>query len=283
MRVLLGTVAALVIGASSAMAADLPVKARPMPVEVWNWTGFYIGGNVGYSWGRSRSDVTFFNPVTGLAIVPPAGSTTQSSFNLDGFIAGGQAGYNWQSSSNWMWGLEGDLQWSRERGSTAFLCAATPIIGGVCVPGLTFLPAGVTGTNVAIDQRIEWFGTLRGRAGMLFSPSVYAYVTGGFAFGSIKTDMTIAGVTPNGTPVAAGVSSSTTRAGWTVGAGLEALFARDWSAKAEYLFIDLGSVSSTVALASPQIAATVNSRVTDHVFRVGINYHFLAGPVVARY
>ena len=132
-------------------------------------------------------------------------------------------------------GLEGDLQWSRERGSGAFLCAATPIIGGVCVPGLTFLPAGVTGTGVAIDQRIEWFGTLRGRAGMLFSPSVYAYVTGGFAFGSIKTDMSIAGVTPALVPVAAAVSSSTTRAGWTVGAGLEALFARDWSAKAEFI------------------------------------------------
>jgi outer membrane immunogenic protein len=283
MRTLLGTVAALIVGASSAMAADLPVKARPIPVEVWNWTGFYIGGNVGYSWGRSRSDVTYFNPLTGVAIVPPAGSVTQSDFNLNGGVAGGQIGYNWQSSSNWVWGLEGDWQWSRERGSTAFLCAATPVIGGVCVPGLTFLPAGVTGTGVAMDQTIQWFGTLRARAGMLLSPSVLAYVTGGLAFGSVKTDLAIAGVTPNGTPVAAIGSTSTTHAGWTIGAGVEALFARDWSAKLEYLYIDLGTFDNTIALVTPSIAATVRSRVTDNVFRFGINYHFNAGPVIARY
>jgi outer membrane immunogenic protein len=283
MRVLLGTVAALVMGASSAMAADLPVKARPMPVEVWNWTGFYIGGNIGYSWGRSRNDVTFFNPLTGVAIVPPAGSTTSGTFNLNGGVAGGQVGYNWQSSSNWVWGIEGDWQWSRERGSAAFLCAATPVIGGVCVPGLTFLPAGVTGTGIAMDQTIQWFGTLRARAGMLLSPSVLAYVTGGLAFGSVKTDLAIAGVTPNGTAVAAIGSSSTTRAGWTIGAGVEALFARDWSAKAEYLYIDLGSFDNTISLVTPSIAATVRSKVTDNVFRFGINYHFNAGPVVARY
>lgn len=282
MRVLLGTVAALVMGASAAMAADLPVKARPIPVEVWNWTGFYIGGNVGYSWGRSRNDVTYFNPVTGAVIAPPAGSVTSASFNLNGGVAGGQIGYNWQSGPNWVWGLEADWQWSRERGSTAFLCAAT-VIGGPCLPGLTFLPAGALGTGVAMDQSIEWFGTLRARAGMLLSPSVYAYVTGGLAYGSVKTGLAIASFTPNGTVVGALGSTSTTHAGWTVGAGIEALFARDWSAKLEYLYIDLGTFDNTIALVTPSIAATVRSRVTDNVFRFGINYHFNPGPVVARY
>jgi outer membrane immunogenic protein len=280
MRVLLGTVAALVMGASSAMAADLPVKARPMIVETWNWTGFYIGLNGGYSWGRSRNDVVFSTPAG--VITPPAGSTTQSNFNLNGGLFGGQAGYNWQTGS-WVWGFEGDLQWTREKGSGAFLCAAT-VIGGPCLPGLTFLPAGALGTGVAMDQTIQWFGTLRGRAGMLLGPSVLAYVTGGLAFGSVKTDLAIAGFTPNGTVVAGASSNSTTRAGWTIGAGVEALFARDWSAKLEYLHVDLGSFDSTVTVATtPAISAAVHSRVTDNIFRAGINYHFSAGPVVARY
>ena len=212
-------------------------------------------------------------------IVPPAGSITQSSFNLNGGVFGGQAGYNWQTG-NWVWGFEGDLQWSREKGSTAFLCAAT-VIGGVCLPGLTFLPPGATGTTVSMDQTIEWFGTFRGRAGMLVAPSVLAYVTGGLAFGSVKTDLAMGGFNANGIAVGATSSSKTTHAGWVIGAGVEALFARDWSAKLEYLYMDLGSFDSTVVL--PTITANVHSRVTDNIFRAGINYHFNYGPVVARY
>jgi outer membrane immunogenic protein len=223
----------------------------------------------------------FFNPVTGVAIAPPAGSATASNFNLNGVVAGGQVGYNWQTG-NWVWGFETDLQWSRERGSTAFLCAAT-VIGGPCLPGLTFLPAGALGTGVAMDQSIQWFGTLRARAGMLFSPSVYAYVTGGLAYGSVKTDLAIASFTPNGTLVGAAASSSTTHAGWTVGAGIEALFSNNWSGKLEYLYMDLGTFDNTIALTTPAIAASIRSRITDNIFRAGINYHFPAGPVVARY
>src|SRR5262245_60864793 len=127
MRFLLGAAAALLIGGSPVMAADLPVKARPVVVDTWSWTGFYIGINGGYSWGRSRSDVVFSTPAG--VIIPPAGSVTDASFNLNGGLFGGQAGYNWQSGSNWVWGLEGDLQWSRERGTAAFFCSATPLIG----------------------------------------------------------------------------------------------------------------------------------------------------------
>ena len=99
----------------------------------------------------------------------------------------------------------------------------------------------------------------------------------------LQENLALASFTPNGTAVAALASSSTTHAGWTIGAGVEALFARDWSAKLEYLYIDLGSFGSTVALVTPALAASVHSRVTDNVFRFGINYHFPVGPVVARY
>jgi outer membrane immunogenic protein len=76
----LATAAFAAIVASPVSAADMAVKAPPPIVEVWNWTGFYIGGNVGYSWGRSDTDLTYINTVTGLPIVPPPGSITNASF-----------------------------------------------------------------------------------------------------------------------------------------------------------------------------------------------------------
>ena len=269
---------AALAGFAPVSAADLAPRytKAPVLVPVYNWTGFYVGGNAGYSWGRSRSDVSYFNTVTGAAIVPPAGSVTGGSFDMDGAIAGGQIGYNWQVNNAWVWGLEADAQWSDERGSTAFRCAATPVIGGTCIPGITFLPPGVTGTNLALDQSLEWFGTVRGRVGWLPSPEVLLYATGGLAYGEIKTTATLSGVTPAAVAVAALGSSSQTRVGWTVGAGVEGAIGGNWTAKLEYLYMDLGSTSFgplTLAPAS-QIGANVNSDFTDHILRVGLNYRF---------
>ena len=271
---------------TSAFAADMAprpyTKAPPPIVEIWNWTGFYIGGNAGYSWGRSNSDVSYSNTATGLPIAPPPGSITSAGFDMNGAIAGGQIGYNWQSN-NWVFGLEADAQWSDERGSANYRCAATAI-GGVCLPGLTFLPAGVTGSNLTVDQSLEWFGTVRGRAGVLVSPRVLLYATGGLAYGSIKTTGTFAGVTPAGVAIGSVASNSDVRLGWTVGAGVEGKLTQNWSAKLEYLYMDLDSFragSFTLAPGSA-IRADVDSHFRDHILRVGLNYTF-GGPVVARY
>jgi outer membrane immunogenic protein len=270
---------------SAASAADLaarPYTKAPVMVEVWNWTGFYIGGNAGYSWGRSNTDVSYFNSVTGVPIVPPAGSITGAGFDMNGAIAGGQIGYNWQSS-NWLFGLEADAQWSDERGSAAYRCAATAV-GGVCLPGLTFLPAGVTGSSLAVNQSLEWFGTVRGRAGVLVTPQVLLYATGGLAYGSIKTSGAFAGVAPNGVAVAVAGSSSDTRIGWTVGGGIEGKITTNWSAKLEYLYMDLDNFRAGSFTLAPGslIAANVDSRFRDHILRAGINYTF-GGPVIAKY
>ena len=112
------TFKAVAIAAFSAVAAT---SAAPRPISPpgrtprrrrrWsrsrNWTGFYIGGNAGYSWGRSSTDVSYFNTATGLPIAPP-GSILGAGFDMNGAIAGGQIGYNWQTS-NWVFGLEADL------------------------------------------------------------------------------------------------------------------------------------------------------------------------------
>src|SRR5262245_6069278 len=124
MRFIVGTLSALALGAalSPAVAADLPVKARPVApvVQVFNWTGFYIGGNAGYSWGRNdfnlagasttRTQVfrAFGLPAqTQLSDVSTAAAIVGSgNANVNGGIAGGQIGYNWQVDRSWVLGLE---------------------------------------------------------------------------------------------------------------------------------------------------------------------------------
>lgn len=289
-RIVFGLAAAMSLFATGAVAADLAakpyVKAPVIVDPVWSWTGFYVGANGGYSWGRSRTDVSYFNPVTGLAIVPPAGSITSAAFDMNGGIAGGQAGYNWQST-NWVFGIEGDLQWSGEKGSAFYNCVGTAIpAGGVCLPGLTFLPAGgLAGTTLTIDQSLQWFGTVRGRVGILATPKVLFYGTGGLAFGEIKTTGRMTGFDGFGTPIASTGTSSTTRLGWTAGVGVEGKITQNWSAKLEYLYMDLGRFDAGTFTLAPTlpISASVSSRFTDHILRVGINYQFTSGPVVARY
>ena len=254
------------------LPARMPVKA-PILVPVWNWTGFYVGGNVGYSWGKSDTHVDYFNPVTGLPIAPPAGSTTDSKFNLNGAIGGGQFGYNWQSS-NWVWGLETDIQWSGQKGSTNFLCSVVnPNVPGACL-GSTFVPAGVTGSTLSLNQKLEWFGTLRGRLGATVTPDILVYATGGLAYGEIKSDGTLTGPNAGGVLVGTPFSQSSTKAGWTVGAGLEGHITGNWTGKIEYLYMDLGRVSGTVANTPASIGANYSSKITDNILRVGINYKF---------
>ena len=114
MRLFVAALAACVCVGTSALAADLPAPIyTKAPVFVdpgYNWTGFYVGGNLGYSWGRSSDTSTLANGA-GTALFTSAGGS-----NLDGIVGGGQTGYNWQMQ-NWVWGLEADIQGSSVRGS----------------------------------------------------------------------------------------------------------------------------------------------------------------------
>jgi opacity protein-like surface antigen len=184
---------------------------------------------------------------------------------MNGGIAGGQAGYNWQSGKG-VFGIEADIQWSGEKSRASFLCAA-PVLGP-CLPGLTFLPVGATGTSLTLDRSLEWFGTVRGRAGFLATPKVLLYGTGGLAYGSIKSTGTLSGFTAGGVATTIVTSSSDIRTGWTVGAGIEGKFTQNWSAKLEYLYMDLGRTNTTFTL-FPIIPLGVNvsSRFTDNILR----------------
>jgi outer membrane immunogenic protein len=255
---------------NAASAADLPVKAPvyKAPVMAPWWDGFYVGANVGYSWGNSNTNALFSNSATGVAL---AGASASSSMN--GPLGGFQLGYNWQLGT-WVFGLETDIQLTDQDGESAFTCA-----GVFCNAGLTAVVGAPFTTPVLarMTQKLEWFGTLRGRIGTtVLSPTWLAYVTGGLAYGSVDTSGTISGFTAGGAPTVAGFANESTNVGWTIGVGLEGRIAEHWTGKIEYLYMDLGTFTTNAALPTNfiPIAATFNSHVTDNILRVGVNYKF---------
>jgi outer membrane immunogenic protein len=267
--------AALVAG--PAMATDLPVKAPPI-VPVYDWTGFYIGINGGYSFGRSETDFDF-----------PGFPVVSGKFNINGAVLGGQAGHNWQVNPNWVVGVEGDLQWARQTGTLEIAD------GPFCVtPITTNFPVSTCNTAQAtLEQRLTWFGTLRGRVGVLAAPYLLLYATGGVAFGEFENNVTVANITQattfiGGAPVpgpaivaAAAGSTNNNRIGWTVGGGAEFILHGPWTAKMEFLFVDYGNFSNTYTLAGVPVLTT-NTHMIDNILRFGLNYRF-GGPVVAKY
>jgi outer membrane immunogenic protein len=296
---------AVAAGVASASAADLaPAPAyTKAPVIVdpgYNWSGLYIGGNIGYSWGRSNSSLSLIDAGT---IV----SATNASFDMDGVIGGGQIGYNWQSGK-WVYGLEADIQGSGQKGNTTATCAggnpaATTLAGlsSLCSSGHLgdTAPFNVAASPVTynLSENLDWFGTFRGRVGSTFiAPTFLAYVTGGLAYGDVKTTSIVSGtniIGPQGVngstlvPVSGSASSSSVRAGWTVGVGVEGVVSGNWTAKLEYLYIDLGNVSGTslTGLIGPSggfLTSSYSSHITDNILRVGLNYRF-GGPAATRY
>ena len=120
---------------------------------------------------------------------------------------------------------------------------------------------------------------MRGRAGFLFSPTALLYATGGLAYGSVETGILLAGFNAAGAPISATASGSNTRVGWTIGGGAEWKFSPNWSAKLEYLYMDIGRTSNTAFLttaAGTGIGVNLTSRVTDNIIRAGFNYQFSA-------
>jgi outer membrane immunogenic protein len=255
-----------ILGIGTAAAADFPIEKAMAPVALYSWTGFYVGGNFGYSLGRADSEI---------ASTPP-GTTTTSSQDLNGAVYGAQAGFNWQLN-NIVLGLETDFQGTDQKNSNfnidrnfADVNAAT----GTAVPGQAIV------SN--FDQRLRWFGTARARLGFLPDPRWMVYATGGFAYGRVESN--VVSIDPDGD--ATGARLTEDRFGWVVGAGFEAAVYDNWSWKVEYLHVDLLKGTATnsplAGLAgSPNLPAgtivstlAINTRMTDEIFRFGINHRF---------
>ena len=210
--------AATTLGAGAAAAADLP--SRNYTKAVPSAAAFsWTGFYVGVNAGYGWANTS----ITGVA----------GSSNLNGFLGGAQIGYNWQGASPLVLGIEADFQGTgQSRTDTAL--------------------------GITVDQKLPWFGTVRGRIGYAFDRTMI-YATGGFAYMDYKMSVSALGVT---------VSDDASRAGWTLGGGVEWMFAPNWSTKVEYLYMDTGTTSVTL------FGVPFSGRAQDSIGRVGLNYHF---------
>jgi outer membrane immunogenic protein len=156
----------------------------------------------------------------------------QTSFDTDGWLFGGTVGYNWQNGP-YVFGVEGDLSWANVEG-------------------------GATSAAGPVFSELNWLGTGRVRAGYAADAYLF-YVTGGVAFADVDA----------GNPVAGGGTGGDTRVGWTVGGGVETALSQNWTAKLEYLYVDLGDKNTY-----PTVGGPVDVAFKSHLVRLGLNYKF---------
>src|ERR1700733_5748423 len=235
-RLLLST-AAIIAFAAPAVAADLPARTytkAPVytpPQAVYNWTGFYIGGNVGGAFA--------------------GGNSLEGSGGR--FMGGVQGGADYQFSNNWVIGAEAQYDWMTNNNN-----------GGVTFPAGTVVSANP-------DQ----LGSVTGRGGRAWGPTRLEAKGGDAWRDNNNISVRNAGVA---TPFSVDGGH---RNGYTVGAGLEYMFAPNWSAKVEYQYYNFGSTTFT---GGPADVVGTRFRDDEHTVKAGINYRFgWGGPVAARY
>lgn len=305
----------LALSAAGALAADLPSKRPPPPPFVapppppMMWTGLHIGVNAGYNLSvspyvaPSQSNTMLENAVPGVAFIQDALETpiamTQAAgaggavaARTDGFEAGGQIGYDFQIGTRLVAGVEADIEGIFNASGTGRRSSVLDVPGGGGLQVATIQQA---------TRSLDYFGTLRARIGVLATPALLVYGTGGLAYGGVKESYSVIQnlIVPPGGLFASqawtgGSASSGLRYGWTAGAGLEWMFAPNWSAKFEYLYYSLGTARTrTFAMLDPTgfngpawlNYTNARTRFDGHMARAGLNYHFGGGvaPVWSKY
>jgi outer membrane immunogenic protein len=253
---------------NSADAADMLAKA---PVDksaapIFNWSGWYVGGNVGYGFGSSDIDNTgldFF----GTSIINNGLVPASLGVRPKGFVGGLQLGWN-QQAGNIVYGVEADFSYAHIGDS-----ASQTLSVSIPPPGITIVPSG--------EQKLDWFGTLRGRLGVAAQDRSLIYATGGLAYGRGTLSASAINTT---NPLGCGSivvfcmagSAAQWKVGWTIGGGWEYAFAQNWSAKLEYLYYDLGHINETNSLLNGSSGVTIQSsaHLNGNIARVGLNYLF---------
>jgi outer membrane immunogenic protein len=259
------------------------------------WSGFYVGANVGYAWGRADDSLTIADGPginchfcaggagNDAGLAQAAGTP---SFDPKGFIGGAQLGYNWQAS-NWVYGLEVDFNaFSQDQTVTNTVGLVANTTATNCFSGGLVPCVGNFSTSVKTD----WLLTIRPRLGYAWDRTLI-YATGGLALTklslsqSYSDNINFLAFPPGGS---ASLSSSATKIGWVVGGGLEQKFAYNWSLRAEYLYVRFDGIDANGTLTDGFPGDFANfANNLDHlatsIVRFGINYKFGDAPLVAKY
>ena len=234
-RVSLIAGALALLGGYQALAADLPPPAAPPPRA----PAAYLPPPL-FTWTGIYIGINGGYGFGSTSWTQPApcglAACATGNFNAGGFLVGGQLGGNYQIGQ-FVIGLEGDGDWTNINGTTTVLGCG----------------AGCTTSN-------DWLATVRGRAGYAWDRILF-YGTGGAAFGNIQANVG-----------AAGVTTLSTQTGWTAGVGIEGAFAPNWTARVEYLYVDLGSASCAAAICGGTGTTTIP--LTENIVRAGVNYKF---------
>jgi outer membrane immunogenic protein len=243
-----GRVIAMAFVASLSNATGFSARAADLTPIVqgggyYNWTGYYVGGNLGAGVGRMDFTVTM------------PGLTTSPSDEIRGFVGGGQGGFNWQNGPL-VAGIEADVQFSHQRN-------------------------GVTAFELRVTNDLDFFSTLRGRVGYAMDEWLF-YLTAGGGYASTQANLTTTCTPPvvlppgplcAATPPAGGTfSGSNFSPFWVAGVGVETQIWDRWTGRVEYLYLQSGSISNTFAVFGGTLAAS--RTVYDNVIRTGLNYHF---------
>jgi outer membrane immunogenic protein len=236
------------------LAANLPIKAERAPSN--SWTGFYVGANAGYGWSDQSMSVTADSPALQALFLDGTGVHSIAD-GAKGPLVGGQAGYNWQVG-HLVYGLEADFDYAH-------------IDGNQNIAVVIASPRTFQG-----EQKLDWLATLRGRLGFAVTDRALVYATGGLAVGRAQSSLNF--TTDSGCAVGICLMGSTsqTKAGWTIGGGLEYAISRNSSFKGEYLYYDIGHLS-TIAVDPrfpPSFEIEGDVAVRGNIGRVGINYKF---------
>jgi outer membrane immunogenic protein len=247
-------VAFIALGTVTSGAADLPASAPPPPLPlVFNWTGFYIGANVGGAWANNNWTDTLFQ-------------TSFANSNNGVFMGGGQIGGNYQIGS-FVIGGEWDFDW-----------AGTTNNNG----GIGILPGG---GNIVVTDNNRWITTVAARFGYAVDHWLFYGKAGGGWVG--KNNLTVTNVA-TGVSLTCGnfTNCGNNNGGWLVGAGAEWMFVPNWSVKFEYDYLGMGNRTLVFPATAPFLAGDtfISNNRNISMLKIGINYLFNWGtPVAARY
>jgi outer membrane immunogenic protein len=253
---------ALLIAASRASAADLPVRAGPVPAyypvaTVYDWGGGYIGINGGYAFGQSQWGSDPLNP---------SGLSSTGDFRVSGGLVGATAGVSGQWGA-WVFGAEADFDWQGLNGTSN---------SAFCTSLITSTAVGAGPAGLSCKTQSNWFLTVRARGGYAWD-RVLLYGTAGAAGVNVQTSLT-------GLP-----TQTNPEFGWTAGAGVEVALTDYWTVKVEYLFVDIIGTAACnhsyscgndlpatmgATTTTPPLGANSSVKLNENIIRVGVNFKF---------